>query len=60
MEQIGTLIDRATAMRAAHAEKSDAFGEIVRRFQDMAFGCAYAVLGDLYLAEDAASTHERG
>jgi RNA polymerase sigma factor (sigma-70 family) len=53
-QQIGTLIDRATAMRAARAEKSEAFGEIVRRFQDMAFGCAYAVLGDFYLAEDAA------
>ncbi len=54
MEQIGTLIDRATAMQAARAEKSEAFGEIVQRFQDMAFGCAYAVLGDFWLAEDAA------
>lgn len=54
VEQISALIDRATTVRAAHAEKSDAFGEIVRRFQDMAFGCAYAVLGDFYLAEDAA------
>jgi RNA polymerase sigma factor (sigma-70 family) len=54
LDQIGALIDRATALRAAHTEKSDAFGEIVRRFQDMAFGCAYAVLGDFYLAEDAA------
>ena len=54
LDSVGTLIDRAVAVRAAHAEKSDAFGEIVRRFQDMAFGCAYAVLGDFYLAEDAA------
>jgi RNA polymerase sigma-70 factor (ECF subfamily) len=32
----------------------DAFGEVVRRFQDMAFGCAYAVLGNFADAEDAA------
>ena len=54
LEPIGVLIDRATAVRTAQAEKGDAFGEIVTRFQDMAFGCAYAVLGDFYLAEDAA------
>ena len=54
MEEIGLLIARATAARAARAEKSQAFGEIVRRFQDLAFACAYAVLGDFHLAEDAA------
>ena len=32
----------------------DAFGCIVRRFQDMAYGYAYSVLGDFHLAEDAA------
>ncbi|HKC62421.1 MAG TPA: GNAT family N-acetyltransferase, partial [Pyrinomonadaceae bacterium] len=36
------------------AERHEAFGELVARFQDMAFGCAYAVLGDYYLAEDVA------
>lgn len=54
MEEISTLIARATAARAARAEKSQAFGEIVQRFQDLAFGCAYAILGDFHLAEDAA------
>lgn len=54
MEEISRLIERATAVRAAQTEKSQAFGEIVRRFQDMAFACAYAVLGDFHLAEDAA------
>ncbi|MCL5999124.1 MAG: sigma-70 family RNA polymerase sigma factor [Chloroflexi bacterium] len=60
MEETGTsvsislLIAKATAARAAHAEKGAAFGQIVRQFQDMAFACAYAVLGDFYLAEDAA------
>jgi hypothetical protein len=32
----------------------DAYGEIVRRFQDMAVGYAHALLGDFHLAEDAA------
>ena len=31
----------------------DAFAEIVRRFQDMAHGYAYSMLGDFHLAEDA-------
>ena len=30
-----------------------AYGYIVRRFQDMAYGYAYALLGDFHLAEDA-------
>jgi RNA polymerase sigma factor (sigma-70 family) len=49
-----TLIIRATDPDAALAEKHDAFCELVRRFQDMAYACAYAVLGDFHLAEDAA------
>ncbi len=32
----------------------DAFGQIVNRFQDMAVGYAYSILGDFHLAEDAA------
>ena len=32
----------------------DAFGQIVCRFQDMAVGYAYSILGDFHLAEDAA------
>ena len=32
----------------------DAFGELVKRFQDMAVFYAYSVLGDFHLAEDAA------
>ena len=34
-------------------EKHDAFEKIVVAFQDMAFACAYAILGDFHLAEDA-------
>ena len=32
----------------------DAYGQIARRFQDMAYGYAYSILGDFHLAEDAA------
>ena len=31
----------------------EAFGRIVRQFQDMAYGFAYSILGDFHLAEDA-------
>lgn len=48
MDEVWSLINRA---RSGDLE---AFGELVRRFQDMAYGCAYAVLGDFHLAEDAA------
>ena len=53
-EEIGLLIARATEARAARSEKSQAFGEIVYRFQDLAFACAYSVLGDFHLAQDTA------
>lgn len=48
MEELGSLIERSCA------GDLNAFGGIVRRFQDMAYGCAYAVLGDFHLAEDVA------
>lgn len=32
----------------------DAYGDLVRRFQDMAVDYAYSLLGDFHLAEDAA------
>lgn len=54
MQKTRTLISRVTASDAPIQERHEAFAEIVARFQDMAYGCAYAVLGDAYLAEDAA------
>lgn len=54
MDKVKTLVLQATSSDAALAEKQDAFGQLVRTFQDMAFACAYAVLGDFQLAEDAA------
>ena len=44
--------DIESMVRAAQAGDLDAFAEIVRKFQDMGYGCAYAVLGDFHLAED--------
>ena len=41
-------------IKAAHKGDSDAFEEVLRRFQDMAVGYAYAMLGDWQEAEDAA------
>ena len=38
----------------AQAGDLDAFGTIVQRFQDMAIGYAYSILGDIHLAQDAA------
>jgi RNA polymerase sigma factor (sigma-70 family) len=48
------LIATVTTAEAAVKEKHRAFGEIVRRYQDLAYGYAYAILGDFQLAEDAA------
>ena len=43
----------ATVARAANGDK-EAFQNIVRQFQDMAFAYAYGVLGDFHVAEDVA------
>ena len=48
MEELGTLITRT------QSGDLDAYGEIVRRFQDMAYGYGYSILGDFSAAEDAA------
>src|SRR5438874_619905 len=39
---------------ATLSEKHEAFDGLVLSFQDMAFACAYAILGDFHFAEDAA------
>lgn len=41
-------------VEAAQGGDRTAFGEIVTRFQDMAFASAYALLGDVQAAQDAA------
>src|SRR5947209_18902329 len=54
VKDIHSLIHKAIDSRRKLSERHEAFGELVMSFQDMAFGCAYALLGDFYLAEDAA------
>ena len=48
MTHLGDLVSEAKAGDA------NAFGAIVRRFQDMAVGYAWSRLRDFHLAEDAA------
>ena len=48
------LIGSVVESGGTRAERHEAFGELVSRYQDMAYACAYSVLGDFYLAEDAA------
>ncbi len=47
MKTLDALLNRAQQYDVA------AYGQIARRFQDMALGYAYAMLGDVHLAEDA-------
>ena len=47
---VGIIADPAATL----AERHEAFGELVARFQDIAYACAYAVLGDSHLPEDVA------
>ena len=53
MNKARALVLKARDSNATFAEKQEAFCELVRMFQDMAYACAYAVLGDFCLAEDA-------
>ncbi len=54
MKEIRRLITEATDAESSPSEKQDAFREIVSRFQDFAYACSYAVLGDFSFAEDVA------
>ena len=48
MKDLSSLVSRA------QAGDVEAFGALVRQFQDMAVGYAYSIVGDFGLAEDAA------
>jgi len=54
LADIEDWLAQATDPKETLAQKHAAFNQIVTRYQDMAFGCAYAVLGDFSMAEDAA------
>jgi RNA polymerase sigma factor (sigma-70 family) len=47
------LVRRAQDVFAGPKSRGDAFGALVARYQDMAYGYAYALLGDPHLAQDA-------
>src|SRR5258708_1586850 len=53
-ESLETLIDCARAPAAPLVVRRAAFGVIVERYQDVAYGYALAGLGDPHLAWDAA------
>ena len=48
------LLARSVAGETPQRQRELAFGRIVARFQDMAYGYAYSLLGDPELAEEAA------
>ncbi len=48
MEELSNLIEKSKS------GDINSFEQIVRRFQDMAYGYSYSLLGDFHLAEDAA------
>jgi RNA polymerase sigma-70 factor (ECF subfamily) len=54
VEDLDVTISKASDSGSSLALRHEAFAKLVLRFQDMAFACAYAVLGDAYLAEDIA------
>ncbi|MFN7949888.1 MAG: GNAT family N-acetyltransferase [Blastocatellia bacterium] len=54
MKETYALIARAADRLAAPTIRHEAFGELVVRYQDLAWGCAWAVLRDDALAEEAA------
>jgi len=53
-KRIDMLLRQARDEGANPASRGRAYAEIVRRYQAMAFGLAWGILGDFHLAEDAA------
>jgi len=54
MNKTSALVLKARDPNVTQAENHQAFGSLVQAFQDMAFACAYSILGDVQLSEDAA------
>jgi len=52
VEALDSIVRQAVSA-GTHAERVAAFGRLVERYADMAFGYAHAVLGDWHLAQDA-------
>lgn len=53
-DNIQGFVLKATMPKATEQQKRAAFSEIVRRFQDMAYGYAYSIVGSPQLAEEMA------
>ena len=53
-QPIETLVAQAQALDGSPLRRQEAFGALIERFQDVAYGYAYALLGDPHLAQDAA------
>ena len=51
---LASLVEITQEAKRRRSERDPAFTEIVRRFQDMAFGYAFSVVGDFHAAEDIA------
>ncbi len=58
MEEISRLVERARATNGSLEAKHEVFDQIVRRFQDMAYGPAYATMGDARWQNCCVSTPE--
>lgn len=54
MNKTRALVLKARDSQSTLAERQEAFSELVRMFQDMAYAAGYALLGDFCLAEDSA------
>ena len=48
------MTDFTSLIAEAQAGDLHAYGQVVQRFQDMAYGYAYSIIGDFHLAQDAA------
>lgn len=53
MDVYETLIAKVQAPSLSQAERREAFGELVNRFQNVAYSWAYSMLGDGHLAQEA-------
>jgi RNA polymerase sigma factor (sigma-70 family) len=52
MSNLSSLVSRAIEEKHADSPAKTAFGELVKKYQDMVFGLVYAVLQDHFLAQD--------
>lgn len=54
LEETTELVSRIRSSDIEQKDRHKAFGRLVDRYQDMAFGTAFSILKDFHLAEDAA------